>query len=306
MARDSSPQPPRKSQSIPPSTTAPAGGIMVVACPHCTEHVSFVVSDCGRPSTCPYCTKRFRLPKLPVENADLPLAAGSPAEGTSIPDSSYAGIAEYSADSAASTHEARERHRSPVKKKWPSDARSALLGGGVLVALIVAAGIITGRGCGSASTAPKVATNGASKSDPAKAEQAVDPIDVEWFYLALEYETNVVAADEKYKGKLLQGSIGYGPKISKGPFGGIYVVIPEGSLSVQFSFGAEQAGDVAKIDKAKKIRGICRGQVLSAIIFDKCELVFSTTAQTDDDDGKSTGVPAAPREPSNREGPEKR
>jgi hypothetical protein len=98
--------------------------------------------------------------------------------------------------------------------------------------------------------------------------------------LLTEYSTNAVAADAKYKGKLLQVSGKFG-SAQKAPLLGYAVqLLPEDASDVNTSavqcFIVESAeADVAKLQPGQMItiQGTCDGQVLSQVKLSKCSLV---------------------------------
>jgi hypothetical protein len=95
-----------------------------------------------------------------------------------------------------------------------------------------------------------------------------------------EYSTNAVAADAKYKGKLLQVSGKFG-SAQKAPLLGYAVqLLPEDAPDVNVSyvqcFIVESAQeDVAKLQPEQMIviQGRCDGQVLGQVKLSQCSLV---------------------------------
>jgi hypothetical protein len=98
--------------------------------------------------------------------------------------------------------------------------------------------------------------------------------------LLQEYSANAVAADAKYKGKLIQVSGKFG-SAQKAPLMGYAVqLLPEDAPDVNASavqcFIVESAEpDVAKLQPEQmiKIQGTCDGQVLSQVKLSRCVLV---------------------------------
>ncbi len=98
--------------------------------------------------------------------------------------------------------------------------------------------------------------------------------------LLQEYSTNAVAADAKYKGKLIQVSGKFG-SAQKAPLLGYAVqLLPEDAPDVNVSyvqcFIVESAQeDVAKLQPEQliAIQGTCDGQVLGQVKLSQCSLV---------------------------------
>ena len=98
--------------------------------------------------------------------------------------------------------------------------------------------------------------------------------------LLKEYSTNAVAADAKYKGKLVQVSGKFG-SAQKAPLLGYAVqLLPEDAPDVNVSavqcFIVESAeSDVAKLQPEQMItiQGTCDGQVLGQVKLSRCVLV---------------------------------
>jgi hypothetical protein len=98
--------------------------------------------------------------------------------------------------------------------------------------------------------------------------------------LLKEYGTNAVAADAKYKGKVLQVSGKFG-SAQKAPLLGYAVqLLPEDAGDVNLSdvqcFIVESAeADVAKLQAGQMVtlQGTCDGQVVGQVKLSKCTLV---------------------------------
>jgi hypothetical protein len=98
--------------------------------------------------------------------------------------------------------------------------------------------------------------------------------------LLQEYASNAVAADSKYKGKVLQVSGKFG-SASKAPLMGYAVqVLPEDAGDVNLSgvecFIVESAeADVAKLQPGQMVtlQGTCDGQVVGQVKLSKCTLM---------------------------------
>src|SRR5262249_13511450 len=98
--------------------------------------------------------------------------------------------------------------------------------------------------------------------------------------LLKEYGTNAVAADAKYKGKLVQVSGKFGAA-QKAPLLGYAVqLLPEDAADVTLSsvqcFIVESAeADVARLQPEQKIaiQGTCDGQVLGQVKLSQCTVV---------------------------------
>lgn len=114
-----------------------------------------------------------------------------------------------------------------------------------------------------------------------KAEPSITPVPtVKAGDLLKEYSTNAVAADAKYKGKLVQASGKFG-SAQKAPLLGYAVqLLPEDAPEVNASavqcFIVESAeADVAKLQPEQMItiQGTCDGQVLSQVKVSGCVLV---------------------------------
>jgi hypothetical protein len=117
----------------------------------------------------------------------------------------------------------------------------------------------------------RTAATGGAPAEPALTVKAGE--------LLQEYSTNAVAADGKYKGKLLQVSGKFG-SAQKAPLLGYAVqLLPEDAAEVSAAvqcFIVESAeADVAKLQQGQMItlQGTCDGQVLSQVKLSKCTLV---------------------------------
>jgi hypothetical protein len=122
-------------------------------------------------------------------------------------------------------------------------------------------------GCGKRSPAPP-----AAPAAPAATVKAGD--------LLKEYSANAVAADGKYKGKVIQVSGKFG-SAQKAPLMGYAVeLLPEdagdvNTNTVQCFIVEEAQDDVAKLQQGQKItvQGTCDGQYVGQVKLSKCTLV---------------------------------
>ncbi len=119
-----------------------------------------------------------------------------------------------------------------------------------------------------------------TRTTPAAGPPAAPAATVKAGDLLKEYSTNAVAADAKYKGKLVQVSGKFG-SAQKAPLLGYAVqLLPEDAPDVNAStvqcFIVESAeADVAKLQPEQMItiQGMCDGQVLSQVKLSRCVLV---------------------------------
>src|SRR5262249_17257449 len=119
-----------------------------------------------------------------------------------------------------------------------------------------------------------------SRSAPSGGPPPVPTAHVKAGDLLKEYSTNAVAADAKYKGKLVQVSGKFG-SAQKAPLLGYAVqLLPEDAADVNLSsvqsFIVESAAqDVAKLQPEQKLRmqGRWDGQVLGQVKLSQCTLV---------------------------------
>jgi hypothetical protein len=119
-----------------------------------------------------------------------------------------------------------------------------------------------------------------TRTAPTATPAAAPAVTVKAGDLLTEYSTNAVAADAKYKGKLVQVSGKFG-SAQKAPLLGYAVqLLPEDAPDVNASavqcFIVESAeADVAKLQQGQMItlQGTCDGQVLSQVKLSKCTLV---------------------------------
>jgi hypothetical protein len=119
-----------------------------------------------------------------------------------------------------------------------------------------------------------------TRSTGAAAPPAEPPPKVKAGDLLKEYAANAVAADKKYKGKLLQVTGKFG-SVTKAPlFGYSLDLVPEdaaeGSLTSIQCFLADTAeDDVAKLQagQAITVQGTCDGQIAPVIKLSKCTIV---------------------------------
>jgi hypothetical protein len=119
-----------------------------------------------------------------------------------------------------------------------------------------------------------------TRTPPATGSSAAPAVTVKAGDLLTEYGSNAVAADGKYKGKLLQVSGKFG-SAQKAPLLGYAVqLLPEDAGDVNASavqcFIVESAeADVAKLQPGQIIalQGTCDGQVLSQVKLSRCSLV---------------------------------
>jgi hypothetical protein len=114
-----------------------------------------------------------------------------------------------------------------------------------------------------------------------KAESPAAPVStVKAGDLLQEYSTNAIAADGKYKGKLIQVSGKFG-SAQKAPLMGYAVqLLPEDAPEVNASavqcFIIESAeADVGKLQPEQmiKVQGTCDGQVLGQVKLSRCVLI---------------------------------
>lgn len=98
--------------------------------------------------------------------------------------------------------------------------------------------------------------------------------------LLKEYGTNAVAADAKYKGKLIQVSGKFGSAQKAPLLGYVVQLLPEDAPDVNVSFvqcfiveSAQE--DVAKLQPEQMIaiQGTCDGQVLGQVKISQCSLI---------------------------------
>jgi len=93
--------------------------------------------------------------------------------------------------------------------------------------------------------------------------------------LVSAYDSNEVAADERYKGKLLivTGTV---ENVAKDILGNLYVVLRGGHIirSVQCYFGDEHTEELANLSKGSRVRikGRCDGLLMNVLLKD-CALV---------------------------------
>jgi hypothetical protein len=119
-----------------------------------------------------------------------------------------------------------------------------------------------------------------SKTPPKPAAAPTPAVTVKAGDLLKEYGTNALAADGKYKGKLIQVS-GKFDSAQKAPLMGYAAqLLPEDAGDVNLSyvqcFLAESAEpDVAKLQPGQLItlQGTCDGQVVGQVKLSKCTLV---------------------------------
>jgi hypothetical protein len=121
---------------------------------------------------------------------------------------------------------------------------------------------------------------GCSRPPPKPAPPAAPPVSVKAGDLLKEYSTNAVAADAKYKGKVLQVSGKFG-SAQKAPLLGYAVqLLPEEAGDVNLTnvqcFIAESAKeDVARLQpgQAISLQGTCDGQYVGQVKLSNCTLV---------------------------------
>ena len=95
--------------------------------------------------------------------------------------------------------------------------------------------------------------------------------------LHAEYDANEVAADGKYKGKVLEVT-GTVKEVKKGPFGGQEVELESSRnqflSSVDCEFPDSAQGALAKLRKGQRvsIRGKCKGLLVGSVQLDNCVL----------------------------------
>ena len=119
-----------------------------------------------------------------------------------------------------------------------------------------------------------------SRTAPTPGPSNAPAVSVKAGELLKEYSTNAVAADAKYKGKLVQVSGKFG-SAQKAPLLGYAVqLLPEdaseGNVSAVQCFIVEDAKeDVAKLQPEQRItiQGTCDGQVLSQVKLSQCSLI---------------------------------
>jgi hypothetical protein len=119
-----------------------------------------------------------------------------------------------------------------------------------------------------------------SRTPPPKTEPATPPVNVTAGALLGEYGSNAVAADAKYKGKVLQVKGKFG-SAQKAPLLGYAVqLLPEdaGDLTlsgVQCFIVQSAEADVAQMKAGQMVtlEGLCDGQVVGQVKLSKCTVV---------------------------------
>ena len=103
--------------------------------------------------------------------------------------------------------------------------------------------------------------------------QAAPAIEVTAAQLCEDYKANEIAADEKYKGKILQVT-GKVDSIAKDILDSIYVTLKSGKrfdlMSVQAFFPDSVTAQAAALSKGQKVtvKGRCEGKLMNIIIKD--------------------------------------
>ena len=125
-----------------------------------------------------------------------------------------------------------------------------------------------------------LASSDAATNEKEMAESKVPPIIVAPEQLYSEYAANEVAADEKYKDKivLLTGMV---TEIAKDYSGGISITLLTSSYSsgIQCMFSDDHIKETAKLVKGQKItiKGKCEGLIVGAVMINGCSIVTGTT-----------------------------
>ena len=125
-----------------------------------------------------------------------------------------------------------------------------------------------------------LASSDAATNEKEIAESKVPPIIIAPEQLYSEYAANEVAADEKYKDKivLLTGMV---TEIAKDYSGGISITLLTSSYSsgIQCMFSDDHIKETAKLVKGQKIsiKGKCEGLSVGAVMINGCSIVTGTT-----------------------------
>jgi hypothetical protein len=128
-----------------------------------------------------------------------------------------------------------------------------------------------------------LASSDAATSEKEIAESKVPPIIIAPEQLYSDYAANEVAADEKYKDKivLLTGMV---TEIAKDYSGGISITLLTSSYSdgIHCMFSNDHIKETAKLVKGQKvtIKGKCEGLSVGAVMINGCTIVTGTTNNT--------------------------
>ena len=140
-----------------------------------------------------------------------------------------------------------------------------------VVALVVAVAI-TGSAAVTLDRAINEVDRANMASPPAAEEHPVLTVSAAELYA--EYKANEVAADQRYKGRVVAVS-GVVDNIGKGIMGTMYVALDTGEMvgSVQCMFGKEHANSLAGLSKGQSvtIQGKCTGKMMN-VLLDGCAL----------------------------------
>jgi len=159
-----------------------------------------------------------------------------------------------------------EKTKKPIWKKW-------WFWGIVIIVLIAwgSSGDKKDQETKQTNTQQPASQQQAKQAPPAEQVVTVSPEQI-----AKDYKANEVAADNKYKGKLVQVS-GEVDKIGKDITDTMYVVIKGDSSNftdVQCFFNKDKADQLAQLQKGQSltIKGKCNGLMMNVLIKD-CEII---------------------------------
>jgi hypothetical protein len=282
-----------------PKTTA----TMEVACPHCAKRLHFSQSNSGQAGTCPACKKRFRLPNLagrparsqtppPTAPAETTAASKLPVPSLSSqpilpPEPNLETIAPglQSAQASKAIGSAptnAEQRQSAISSKTRKPAGMqfgprAKICAAVFCALLAFAVYCIVRPAGTTQS-PNGTSGSATSTAQSPGTSQGEALKVDQIQLCAEYDFNQVAADEMYKGRLVEIDVGWF-EMDSDILGNVRVSSPvrRGKTGLQFVFDNKHRAEAARLQNRyrQKVRAICRGKSLDVVILDAVEVIVA-------------------------------
>lgn len=167
----------------------------------------------------------------------------------------------------------------------PPPPKKGMSGGTIVLLILVGLFVLGGGSCvlcaaigASAGGGRPSSAGGGRGSSPAQAASTQTAMQVEARTILTAYRGNEIAADNTYKGKLVQVNGGYVDDIKKDILDQPYVTVGTGAAfeipQVQCSLRRDQAGKAATLQKGQRVtvRGEVKGLMFN-VHLDDCEVL---------------------------------